>query len=240
VKVTLADALIKAVEAWNIAARTTGVGMSVASVIDERSRVDFINARLAGHLTAILRYAPTGIAAQAGLRDVDMDMALASRVPGSEPWVDSSTFVVLSNELKMKLCAVDPGVFFSEELRRAQSQVCGRTDDRPTFVLKVVETLSREPRCEGVAVFGCELGDGRTIELNSADFVFISHGDRRTLFGNGDEPVDITMVSLHEIGHALGLSHDSLRGAMTVMDEYPHTEACLGNDVHLVVPGTLR
>ena len=78
-----------------------------------------------------------------------------------------------------------------------------------------MDKLSPIARCSGPNVFGCELGDGRTIELNIRDFSFTSHDDETPLFGRGSVSIDVLLVWLHELGDLLGLTHESIGGVNT-------------------------
>jgi Matrixin len=224
---------IKAVESWNTAARTTGLGTVVAGIEIGGDRHDFINARLAKYLTAFPPYDPKSFVSVAAWRDVDMDLALASRVPGSDAWIDSSSFVPLSSMLRSKICDVDPDAFYLGELRRAHRLICQDTASRPALTVRLVDKISPIPRCtgEGQIPFGCELLGEGVIELNIGTFVFVSHAEDAQLFGKGDQSIDFLLVSVHELGHLLGLEHEDLGGTVTVMSPYPAMAACLDNDV---------
>jgi len=227
---------IDSVAAWNVATRTTSVGIMVASVETSAGRRDFINSRLAKYLTIFPPYDSRSMMIVDAYRNVDQDLAVASQFPGNDRWIDSSMFTPLDPPLRAKFCAVDPSVFYTvgttySPTRDAHTLVCGSGSPRPVLTVRLVDKLSPIERCTGPYVFGCELGDGHTIELDVSKFSFTSHDEETPLFGRGSVSVDILIVWLHELGHLLGLTHESLHGVQTIMDSFPAPLACLDNQV---------
>lgn len=218
------DEFTRALEAWHFALKLPQLGG--VAIVFRTAGGDrlLVNRRLVQFLRArgLPAYDPSNLVSAAFYEGLDLDLAVTTlRNLRTQFAIDGATYEPLDpNDIAARrLCSVPPGVLHSP-LDLVQGAL-GCSRNRSDLTVEISLSLVNGPTRCGQQSFACE--GAKLVELDVRDFAFQEYGTGRTLLGQGIEAVDLRLLLIHEIGHALGLDHDR----SGVMARVPSETACL-------------
>jgi hypothetical protein len=220
----------RALEAWHFASKLPQLGgLTIVFRSAKGDRV-LVNARLVQFLRArgVPKYDPKNYVSAAFYVDLDMDLALTTirRLRTSDA-VDGVTYqpVEETGIERENLCSVPPGILRPPlDSVQAAFGCSARRADLPVEI--TLSLVNGATQCGNPSTtFACE--QSNAVELDVRDFAFQQHGTGKTILGDGDTPIDLRFLFLHELGHRLGLEHT----ADGVMARYPRDSSCVTPDL---------